>query len=525
MAFQFNNSGQQSAFEDNSKIPTVKQFQPQFLQKAIANQVRLNYQTIAVTQAINERGKKIPLAQLPVLTKGTTLVLDLGQYYVGHFRLQFTTAGSYPDAPALVNLRYCETQAELTCSAAYQGWLPEGWIQEETVKITDFPATFTAKDRTACRYLKLTVIATSEKYGLRLKKCDFRAQTAADFKLPEEKADKDLQLMRIDQLAQITLQNCMQGVFEDGPKRDRRLWLGDFRIQSLCASDLQTDFAIIKHCLYLFAGTQTSAGNIAADIFAYPRLVPDDLFMLDYNLLFVDTLANYYRATADRATLNELYPVAEKTIMFVADRAPSGEIPAWLVQTAFLDWLPDGIKIDRQAALQGVYLYALKQLRSLASTLEVDTVNITALIKQQEDLIKSKYYDASKRLFVSGPDKQASWWSQIWLTRADALGKDVSKQVLDTAIRTLKLDVFMTPYAYGELCLSLCEHGLKENALKLIRDYWGKMLADGAETSWEVFNPQKPNYSPYGVNSQLVLSHCHGWGSWPTYLLRHFLRD
>jgi hypothetical protein len=43
----------------------------------------------------------------------------------------------------------------------------------------------------------------------------------------------DPQLKAIDNVAVLTLQNCMQEVFEDGPKRDRRLWLGDLRLQAL----------------------------------------------------------------------------------------------------------------------------------------------------------------------------------------------------------------------------------------------------------------------------------------------------
>ena len=34
-----------------------------------------------------------------------------------------------------------------------------------------------------------------------------------------------------------TLRDCMQSFFEDGPKRDRRLWLGDMRLQALVNYD------------------------------------------------------------------------------------------------------------------------------------------------------------------------------------------------------------------------------------------------------------------------------------------------
>ncbi|WP_309121157.1 hypothetical protein [Paenibacillus sp.] len=36
-------------------------------------------------------------------------------------------------------------------------------------------------------------------------------------------------LAAMDRIAVKTLQDCMQTVYEDGPKRDRRLWIGDLR--------------------------------------------------------------------------------------------------------------------------------------------------------------------------------------------------------------------------------------------------------------------------------------------------------
>ncbi len=39
-------------------------------------------------------------------------------------------------------------------------------------------------------------------------------------------------LNQIDLVSRKTLKECMQDVFEDGPKRDRRMWLGDLRLQA-----------------------------------------------------------------------------------------------------------------------------------------------------------------------------------------------------------------------------------------------------------------------------------------------------
>lgn len=87
-----------------------------------------------------------------------------------------------------------------------------------------------------------------------------------------------------------TLADCTQDVFEDGPKRDRRLWLGDLRLQALAnyATFDQTD--LVKRCLYLFAAMTTEEGKISANVFVKPENVPDDTFLFEYSLFFISTL-------------------------------------------------------------------------------------------------------------------------------------------------------------------------------------------------------------------------------------------
>ncbi|MFR6136264.1 MAG: hypothetical protein ACLUI0_06370 [Blautia massiliensis (ex Durand et al. 2017)] len=56
---------------------------------------------------------------------------------------------------------------------------------------------------------------------------------------------------KLDRVSLRTLQNCMQDVFEDGPKRDRRLWLGDLRLQALANYETFKNYDLVKRCLYL----------------------------------------------------------------------------------------------------------------------------------------------------------------------------------------------------------------------------------------------------------------------------------
>ncbi|MGR8802286.1 sugar hydrolase, partial [Klebsiella variicola subsp. variicola] len=71
----------------------------------------------------------------------------------------------------------------------------------------------------------------SRKFRLQFDEIALETVTSAGSPQPAVIADP--QLKAIDGVAVRTLQNCMQEVFEDGPKRDRRLWLGDLRLQAL----------------------------------------------------------------------------------------------------------------------------------------------------------------------------------------------------------------------------------------------------------------------------------------------------
>ena len=91
----------------------------------------------------------------------------------------------------------------------------------------------------------------------------------------------------------------MQDVFEDGPKRDRRLWLGDLRLQALANYETFKNYDLVKRCLYLFAGQTKDNGQVSACLFTEPEVIADDTFLLDYSMFFGATLYDYYQASKD----------------------------------------------------------------------------------------------------------------------------------------------------------------------------------------------------------------------------------
>ena len=50
-----------------------------------------------------------------------------------------------------------------------------------------------------------------------------------------------------------TLKGCKQDVFEDGPKRDCRIWLGDLRLQARANYYTFKNYDLTKCCMYIFA--------------------------------------------------------------------------------------------------------------------------------------------------------------------------------------------------------------------------------------------------------------------------------
>ena len=60
--------------------------------------------------------------------------------------------------------------------------------------------------------------------------------------------------IKMDRIALKTMQGCMQKGYEDRPKRDRRLWIGDLKLQAQTSYVTFHNNNLVKHDLYLYAG-------------------------------------------------------------------------------------------------------------------------------------------------------------------------------------------------------------------------------------------------------------------------------
>ena len=448
--------------------------------------------------------------------------IDFGRHMVGYLHLKLGYINSHPDAPVWLKIYFAESKKELEEKVEnYDGWICSGWVQQEQIHVDVIPAEIELPRRYAFRYVKIEVLDISSKFELTIDDAYVEAVSSADETtlIPYESTDKEL--VAIDRIACNTLHDCMQQVFEDGPKRDRRLWIGDLRLQALANYETYRMNDMVKGCLYLFAALPMENGQVGACVFMEPEPEVDDTCMFDYSLLFIPTLWDYYQETGDRQALEELWLTVKQQLKLAEERVDEDGIVADsdVLGWCFLDW---SLELNKQAGAQGVLLYALKAAIRIAGELKEDRE--VEMMQKKYDLYcgaaKKYFWDEKQKLFVSGKDRQVSYASQVWLILGGAANQKEGINILHRVAQHQNAVRIVTPYMYHYYIEAFLQCGEKEEALQIMKTYWGGMAKQGADTFWELYDPKNPEASPYG--GTIVNSYCHAWSCAPAYFLRRY---
>ncbi|WBM69489.1 sugar hydrolase [Buttiauxella sp. WJP83] len=452
--------------------------------------------------------------------QGEHVIIDFGQHCVGYLEFSCEAIGSPPDAPAHLQFIFGETLPEVVEPfSEYHGWLSSSWLQQQDCYLDELPNRTRLPRRYCCRYLRINVMALSRKFQLRFTSLKLDTVTSASLADLPAYHSADHQLTRIDDVAVKTLKNCMQEVFEDGPKRDRRLWLGDLRLQALVNDVTVKNYALVKRCLYLFAAMTREDGMVSANIFVKPQVIADDTFLFDYALFFVDVLQEYVAATHDNATLADLWPVAWRQIELAMERvAENGIVRDSNDWWSFIDWHED---LNKQAASQGVLIYCLNKALVLARVYDSSKVTwLEAQIATLKSAALRELWDQQSGFFVSGPARQISCASQVWMVLAEVGTPESQRQLLARLLSHPPEIQMNTPYMVHHYVAALLQVNERDQATGEIKRYWGAMVEHGADTFWELFDPQRPDFSPYG--SKLINSYCHAWSCTPSWFIREY---
>ncbi|MDR1171546.1 MAG: glycoside hydrolase [Bacteroidales bacterium] len=455
------------------------------------------------------------------LKKQSGVVVDFGEHLTGHFSCHFNLAGNADsDAPVRVKFTFGEVPAELaTPFDPYPGGLSRAWLQDEIVTIDCIPNSITIPRRLSFRYVKIELLAHSS-FDFKISGMEVKAVTSVTGTAAPLAQGTPQAIADIDRVGLATLRECMQTVYEDGPKRDMRLWIGDLYLEALANTYSYKNHDLTKRCLYMLAGLAAPSGFLHATVFETPKPHPQTRqHILDYALLWNVALLDYLKTTGDRETAFDLWPVAAKQVevakTYIGDDLMYNEKPVWI----FFDWR-DGL--NKQAPLQGLFVKTFNDTYELAKMLgkEKEVADLPGLTKKMIRVARQNLYDSKRGLVVSGPNKQVSYLSQVWMTLGGIFTPKEAQKALKNAMATPDAVYPGSPYGTHYMIEALIACGLEQEAKDYLVKYWGGMVQKGADTFWEVYDPNNDFLSPYKFFP--VNSYCHAWSCTPVYFIRKY---
>ena len=450
------------------------------------------------------------------------VIVDMGEHMTGYFSLRVNHTGMPADAPIRLRITFAEVPAELnTPFDPYPGGLSRAWLQDETVTVMRLPATVRIERRVACRYVMIEVLAQSS-FDFRVEDITLEAVTSASGEAPALAEGTDPMIRRIYDTGLKTLSECMQTVYEDGPKRDQRLWIGDLYLESLANACSFGNHALTRRCLYLLAALADEDGWLHATVYEYPQPEPQyNQHTMDYSLLYGVALLEYLKATGDMTTARELWPVVARQIeiartylrdyLYDMQKQPQW----WLV----FDWKDD---LDRHASVQGLMTFAVERGWELAQMVgrERDVRDWPDLVKRMRRASRRAFYYADAGVVVSGPQRQVSYLSQVWMILSGTLTPKEGARAMTAVLNDPTACRPGSPYAYHYVIEALIACGMRDEAREQLLEYWGGMVERGADTFWEVYDPMDDCKSPYGFYP--VNSYCHAWSCTPVYFINTY---
>ena len=455
--------------------------------------------------------------------RNKVMIVDFGEHLTGTFTCTFDTMFNIADAPVRFRLTFAEMPSELgEPFDPYRGGLSRAWLQDEIVTLQYVPYTIAIPRRLAFRYVKIELLNASSYFDV----CVSDMTAVATSSVQDSKfalaPQTDPLIRRINEVGLNTLKECMQTVYEDGPKRDMRLWIGDLYLEALANAYSYQEHGLTKRCLYLLAALSKPSGILNSNIAEMPTPRGLNSVTLDYCLLYNVALHEYLKASGDLQTAQDLWPVAVNQLRlaqgYLDDNGlydTSKRPQYWLV----FDW-KDGF--DRHASIQGLMTFAFTHTYELAKLLgrESEVAEIPSLVKKMKKTSREHFYDKKQGVFVSGKDRQVSYLSQAWMTLSETLSAKECAEALKAAIHNPEACYPGSPYGYHYVIEALVKCGLGREARDMMTYYWGGMVEKGADTFWEVYDPNDDCRSPYG--SHLVNSYCHAWSCTPVYFINKY---
>lgn len=320
----------------------------------------------------------------------------------------------------------------------------------------------------------------------------------------------DDRLTQIWDTAAYTQFLTMQNYVFEGAKRDRLVWYGDFYPQTM--TTLSTFGAPKVLC--------DTLGEYAETTWPLPKYMNG---FPNYSLWWLISVSDLYRHTGDleylKARADYVFGLYRQIKKQVKENGQAG-FPA-----EFLDWPTADNKAAQHAGTHAIFTIAVERVSEIAdalgdSAMKQDTDELLAKLRSfVPDNVNNK--QAAALMLLAGLENPAK-------PNADVVAKNGGEG-------------FSTFYGYFML-EALASAERCQEALDVIREYWGAMIDVGATTFWEDFDlnwlpgagrideltpdGMESLHGDHGAYCYIGFRHslCHGWASGPAaWMSRHIL--
>lgn len=318
---------------------------------------------------------------------------------------------------------------------------------------------------------------------------------------------------------------CMQEDIWDAPKRDRARWVGDLHVSGEVIDDVFAD-------RFLMEQTLTRLRDDAQGGRPYDQLPNSHVNGIPgYSCAWICCLADFHRHIGDIAFLQKQHaPLLSLLAYMRGELDEQGVFANKRGQWPFVDWSP-GFDGNTPLALATTHLFYVKAAREAVFLLRAmgDTVSADKYAAWADALTTAarRYLpDAATQTY--GTRLQENAMAVYSGAATPAQTAVIAQNVLNpgsaawdkTGAPPYNPGV-ITPYYSNYVIYALSRAGRNEDALRLLRGYWGGMLAEGATTFWEAYDPHWPKQDFHANlyadgNHGYYVSLCHGWSSGPT---------
>ena len=318
----------------------------------------------------------------------------------------------------------------------------------------------------------------------------------------------DDRLNRIWQTGAYTVHLCMQDYLWDGVKRDRLVWMGDMHPEIMTVNTVFGNQQVVRKSLD----------------YVRDKTAPTDWMngICSYSLWWIILQQHLYAWYGDKAYLEEQGDYLQALLHSVMENV-DGNREAYR-DGRFIDWPSNDQPDVIHAGLQALTIRALEAGAEMAECLG-------------KDYLQKECTAVAQQLRAYVPDAVGNSQAAALLSIEGLMdAEEASAIILGNGPE--KFTSFMGYY----LLEALAKGGHYAEAMRLISDYWGRMLDLGATTFWEDFNYNDAKnagrideivpegkfdiHADGGAWCYVGLRHsfCHGWASGPTaWLSEHVL--